>query len=81
MLIAGELESTRVIFNEETANTQMFADPHHFKQIFLNLFKNSINAMAGDGEIKIDVKSQAGIKIIFADNGCGISLPDRLSHQ
>ncbi len=49
-------------------------------QVFLNLFINATQAIAGEG--KIDIKSWAddhNIYIAISDNGCGIP-PDKLQH-
>lgn len=74
MLLAHELENIRVIVSEEKTGIRLLADQQHFKQIFLNLFKNSIVAIQQDGEITINIKSSPGIEITFSDNGCGIPL-------
>lgn len=76
-LLAHELEGIKVTISEEKIGTHLLADQLHFKQIFLNLFKNSIAAIKENGEIKIHINSSSGIKIIFSDNGCGIPVEMR----
>jgi signal transduction histidine kinase len=62
------------------------ADPDLLQQVFLNLFLNSLHALASGGAIKIHVErtdgarlstssSEAGawLRITFEDNGCGIA--------
>lgn len=51
----------------------IFADPQQIKQVFLNLIKNSIEAIEGEGVIKITAKEQNDfVEIIFSDTGKGI---------
>ncbi|MDQ3321371.1 MAG: ATP-binding protein [Acidobacteriota bacterium] len=53
----------------------IFADPTQLKQIFWNLARNSILAMPDGGALKIKLEEIAGerIRILFEDNGCGMS--------
>lgn len=45
----------------------------HLKQIFLNLFLNSIDAIGENGRISINIEEKGGRALIyFSDNGCGI---------
>jgi PAS domain S-box-containing protein len=50
------------------------ADQNQLKQVFINILKNSIEAMEKNGEITIEVKEHgpSKAKILFKDNGCGI---------
>lgn len=49
-------------------------DENHLKQVFINLLKNSIEAMPDGGEININVETDGGkqLKVTFIDEGCGI---------
>lgn len=51
------------------------------KEVFVNMLKNSIEAIKGDGEIEIRTSKYIGKKIIvtISDNGVGI-LPEHLKH-
>ena len=52
----------------------VYCEGSQLKQVFINLFKNSIEAMPDGGEISINVEEigENTIKISIADNGIGI---------
>lgn len=51
--------------------------PGQIKQIFLNLFLNSIDAIGENGRISIKIdRAENMAKIIFSDTGCGIAEQD-----
>lgn len=51
----------------------VFVDPQQIKQVFLNLIKNSIEAMDGEGEIRISARvHEPYVEIRFSDTGKGI---------
>lgn len=53
-------------------------DADRLKQVFLNLVKNSIEAMDNGGRLSIDaVLSGDQVEVSVADQGCGISEKDR----
>lgn len=45
-------------------------DSHQMEQVFINILKNSVDAIDENGLIKIELSKN---KLIFSDNGCGIS--------
>jgi two-component system sensor kinase FixL len=52
-------------------------DAERLKQVFLNLVKNSIEAMQSGGNLSIEAKlSGDQVKIIVTDDGCGIPQKD-----
>ncbi len=52
----------------------VFADPQQLKQVFLNLLKNSIEAMDGEGKITISARLHDNhIEIRFSDTGKGMT--------
>lgn len=64
------------IFVKFTKNSNIYikTSPNKLKQVFLNLFLNSIDAIDSDGLITINaVKSNEKITITFTDDGCGLS--------
>lgn len=52
---------------------KIYCDEKQMKQVFLNLFKNAIEAMPSGGNITISVMvNKESINILVVDNGCGI---------
>jgi signal transduction histidine kinase len=52
-------------------------DPQQLRQVFLNLFINSLDAIEGHGKITIQARRHAqDIIILFQDTGCGIKKED-----
>ncbi len=50
------------------------ADEDKLIQVFLNLFLNSIQAMAGGGTLTVStMKTEESVKIVLTDTGCGVS--------
>lgn len=53
-------------------------DRDRLKEVFLNLIKNSMEAMEGGGNLLVRSELSEGlVEITFSDNGCGISEEDR----
>jgi two-component system, NtrC family, sensor kinase len=53
----------------------VFADKQKIQQVFLNLLKNSMDAMGGRGIIKIRAwQYQSTVKIVIKDNGPGVPI-------
>ncbi len=49
-------------------------DPGHINQMLLNLLRNAIQSIEGDGLIRIDSQvCDTGVQIHIADSGCGMS--------
>lgn len=54
------------------------ADPGKLKQVLLNLFKNSMDAMESGGVLTITARPAGEkVEIVVSDNGCGIPAADR----
>ncbi len=52
----------------------IFADKQKIQQVFINLLKNSQEAMGGKGEIRIKAwQNQSALKIVVSDDGPGMS--------
>ncbi len=52
---------------------EIFADKQKIQQVFLNLLKNSADALGGEGSIQIKAwQNQGKLKIVVSDNGPGI---------
>ncbi|MCD8140983.1 MAG: ATP-binding protein [Planctomycetaceae bacterium] len=61
--------------------TWVRADPNEMRQVFLNLFRNSLDAIEGDGDIRVDGALEAAdddgdrmVRIAVSDTGHGIRL-------
>ncbi|WP_246943001.1 PAS domain-containing protein [Bacillus pinisoli] len=50
------------------------ADKNQLKQVFINVLKNSIEALEKNGNILIELRDHGPkkVKLLFKDNGCGI---------
>ena len=72
MLLMDDLQKKQVRI-EKHIDAQIFADPQHIKQAFLNLTKNAIQAMPNGGTIQITAENNNRKVIIrFSDNGHGV---------
>jgi signal transduction histidine kinase len=51
----------------------VYADPQHIKQVLINLIKNAVDAIEGEGEIKIKAEETKNQAILYvSDTGKGI---------
>lgn len=75
---ANSNESNKLIhFSNNSNNSEIFIDPDKFKQVFLNLFQNSIEAIQNEGKISItNFNDSEFIYIKIVDNGKGITDAD-----
>ena len=75
-LVQRHVEVTR---RYET-NERVLGDPQQLKQVMLNLFLNSLDAMNGAGQLGIRIEVEGlELLVVFSDNGAGIS-PKDLPH-
>jgi nitrogen fixation/metabolism regulation signal transduction histidine kinase len=52
----------------------VLCDKAQMEQVFINIYKNAVEAIASDGVITVDASAYDGkIQIVIGDNGCGIS--------
>ncbi len=78
-LITNDLLKTKIKVQTQLANNDaiVLADANQLRQIFLNLFLNSIDAMSRGGNLIISSQlvgnSDKAIEISIKDTGCGIS--------
>ncbi|MFQ5652139.1 MAG: ATP-binding protein [bacterium] len=80
MLLAREMDGIEVKFTEGKKNTCVLADPHHLRQVFLNLLRNSLAALAGAGTITLEVETHGEFgRLKFSDSGPGI--PPEMQEQ
>lgn len=58
---------------KDASNLEVVWDRVQMKQVFINLFENSIDAIKENGNINIEIStSNDFIEISFSDSGCGI---------
>jgi two-component system, NtrC family, sensor kinase len=80
-LVAAQFRKRQVEIKTDLAAglPQPEADEDLLKQVFLNLFMNAGQAIAGSGSIKVTSRllDESRIAITVEDNGCGIA-PDQL---
>jgi PAS domain S-box-containing protein len=76
-LMDSAFKEQGVVFHLHTpSEVLIFAfDPGQIRQVLLNLFKNSLEAMPQGGELTVTAALQAGTLVLeLTDTGCGISL-------
>jgi signal transduction histidine kinase len=79
LLLDESLETFGVSFEKSVRLKTNYQGPvrvrmdRNIRHVFINIIKNALDAMpaGGDLEISSEVK-QAGLQIVFRDNGCGI---------
>lgn len=77
----AHLENIKIIQKDETASTVFIhADSGRIKQVLLNIFKNSMEAMSEGGVFSIELESDGigGTRLTIADTGEGMD-PSQLS--
>lgn len=59
----------------ESPVPELICEPNQLKQVFLNILKNAMEAMAGGGVIRIELLHQPGesLTVKVTDEGCGIA--------
>ena len=63
-----------IIMTESHHDSEVECDRNQIKQVFLNLLRNSMEALPFGGKIKIELNSRDGFQTIkFSDNGEGMS--------
>ncbi|MGB9595134.1 MAG: sensor histidine kinase [Candidatus Poribacteria bacterium] len=76
-ILAPEMQKRNVRFISEINddNIKVFVDPKQIKSVFMNIIKNSLQAMPNGGEIKLkSSRTDNLISIEITDNGLGIAL-------
>jgi signal transduction histidine kinase len=75
-----EEKDIKVRFHVEEGARYVAGDPNKLKQVLLNLYKNSIDAMENGGVLTVSARpSGESVEITVSDNGCGISETDKKS--
>lgn len=75
VLLRGHLGQDVKVLLDVPGETLIFADKQKIQQVFINLLRNSSDAMSGVGTIRIQAwRNQEGLKITVSDDGPGISM-------
>jgi two-component system sensor histidine kinase HydH len=72
----GELDGRIAVDgNFEGLSVPYLGNAHHFKQLFLNLIKNAVQAMPRGGLLRLSLERlrKNGVRLVFADTGVGMS--------
>ncbi len=81
-LIHGELPTKVEILSDIPEDAWVFVDKQKIEQAFLNIIKNAVDAIPGEGRVEIHAeKSTDGNAMVISirDNGIGIE-PEKLEH-
>ncbi len=73
----SERENIELLIDIPHNNLTMTGDGNRLKQVFVNVIDNSFKYNKNGGYVKVSVEcTSKDIKVIIADNGCGISKND-----
>jgi len=73
-------EKEVTVINKVQEDIPVKADPDLLRQVFLNLFLNSLQAMPAGGMILVSSqRDESSIEVVMEDTGCGI--PDGLGEE
>jgi len=77
LLNTNFIENRITVTMENLISTTIRGDRYQLKQVFLNIFLNSIDALPAEGKIDISIRQKdANVEILISDNGCGIEKAD-----
>ncbi len=68
------LNNVELCVEQEVETPYIYADKNQMRQVFINLYKNAIEAMTDGGKIitNIRISNDGMVSIIIKDQGCGI---------
>lgn len=73
ILPLAEKRQVRLVLSSRSADIQLMASPRLLQRVWVNLYKNAIEAMVTGGTIKTMTSARNGFaQIIFSDSGPGI---------
>ena len=81
-LMHGELPTKVEILSDIPEDAWVFVDKQKIEQAFLNLIKNAVDAIPGEGRVEIHAEKSAdgnAMAICIRDSGIGIE-PEKLEH-
>jgi signal transduction histidine kinase len=69
----AKIKNIKINYNAVNHNLELLLDSNKLKQAFLNILKNSLEAIGNNGAIEINTKLyNNNFEIEFKDSGCGI---------
>lgn len=72
-MLAPQTEAKSIRFVQEGASAApVHGDPHLLRQVWINLFQNSIEAMPQGGEVRATISTGSSIRVEIRDSGNGI---------
>jgi two-component system, LuxR family, sensor kinase FixL len=75
-----DAKNVNVRFDIDEGARYVVGDPNKLKQVLLNLYKNSMDAMQNGGTLTVSAHpSGENVKITVSDDGCGIPEADKKS--
>lgn len=77
-LLHGQIPARVQVITEMDENLRIFADKQRMQQAFLNLISNAVQAIEGEGTVKIraNVSHDGAVSVIIRDTGKGIDEKD-----
>ncbi len=73
LAVSQNVEKIRFSLDSGPAKIIIQADPAQLEQVFINLFTNSVDAMQGEGDLRVQVREREGATMItVTDSGKGI---------
>lgn len=81
-LIQGEMPTKVQVIADIPEDAWVFVDKQKIEQAFLNIIKNAVDAIPGEGRVEISAEKSAdgnSMAIRIRDNGIGIE-PEKLEH-
>lgn len=71
----ANLKNIKIVKKLADMSVRINGEENQIKQVFINIMKNSLDAIEANGEIRIQTKrlNDHQVLIRFSDNGCGIS--------
>jgi len=77
-LLHGQIPATVQVITEMDENLRIFADKQRMQQAFLNLITNAVQAIEGEGTVKIraNVSHDGVVSVTVRDTGKGIAEKD-----
>jgi len=71
--LASDTSSVNFVLHTDAKGVKVSADPEQIERVFINLFSNAVDAMAGRGSLNIAVREEKGTaRITVSDSGRGI---------